>query len=219
MKTLQTKKVRAQKIVAILAKKYPEPKTALNFSNTFELLIATILSAQTTDKRVNIVTPSFFPKHNTPEQLFQIGEAKLADLIKSINLYPTKAKNIIRLCQILIEQYQGKVPATREALEALPGVGRKTANVVLANAFGIPAFAVDTHVFRVTRRLELSNGKNPLQVEKDITALLPDTIWTAAHHYFIFHGREICVALKPKCEICPVKDLCPYPKKQEKGQL
>lgn len=195
----------------ILAEKYPTPKTALDYSNNFELLIATILSAQTTDKRVNMVTPNFFPEYGTPDKLLSLGLAELKERIKSINLYPTKAKNIAALCEILIDQYGGEIPKTREALEALPGVGRKTANVVLANAFNIPAFAVDTHVFRVSKRLGLSDGKNPLQVEKDIMQVLPQETWINAHHYLIFHGRETCVAIKPKCNICPLRHLCPYP--------
>ncbi len=213
MEPLAHKKTRAQEIVKVLAAKYPEPKTALNYSNDFELLIATVLSAQTTDKRVNLVTPSFFPEHGSPDKLYALGEEKLKELIKSINLFPTKAKNVIALCKVLIDQHQNQVPRTRAELEALPGVGRKTANVVLANAFGIPSFAVDTHVFRVSKRLGLSNGKNVLQVEHDLMKVLPEQQWIDAHHYLIFHGRETCHARKPNCPACPVKKLCPFPDK------
>lgn len=217
MESLIQKQKRAAKIVAILAQKYPEPKSALNYSNNFELLIATILSAQTTDKRVNIVTPSFFPELGTASKLLALGVDELKERIKSINLYPTKAKNIIATCQILVDQYQGEVPNTRAALEALPGVGRKTANVVLANAFGIPAMAVDTHVFRVSKRLDFSNGNNPLAVEKDLMNVIPESQWIHGHHYIIFHGRETCTAMKPKCPICPVRHLCHFYKELKKS--
>jgi len=215
MESLAQKKKRAQQIILILADKYPEPKSALNYSNNFELLIATMLSAQTTDKRVNMVTPSFFPELGTPSKLLSLGLDELKNRIKSINLYPTKAKNIIATCQILIEQHTSQVPRTREALEDLPGVGRKTANVVLANAFGIPAMAVDTHVFRVSKRLNFSKGTNPLAVEKDLMKVLPEDQWIHDHHYIIFHGRETCTAMKPKCSTCPVRHLCPYPDKTD----
>lgn len=202
-------KAKATEIVSRLASKYPNPTTALIHHNAFELLIATVLSAQTTDKRVNIVTAEFFPQYDTPEKLLSLGFDRFKALIKSINLYPTKAKNIFNLCQILIDSHQSQVPQDRTALEALPGVGRKTANVVLSNAFNIPAFAVDTHVFRVTKRLGLTQGKNPLEVERDIMKIIPDELWTVAHHYFIFHGRETCHAIKPKCKECILVDVCP----------
>lgn len=202
-------KAKATEIVSRLASKYPNPTTALIHHNAFELLIATVLSAQTTDKRVNIVTAEFFPQYDTPEKLLSLGFDRFKALIKSINLYPTKAQNIFNLCQILIDSHQSQVPQDRTALEALPGVGRKTANVVLSNAFNIPAFAVDTHVFRVTKRLGLTQGKNPLEVERDIMKIIPDELWTVAHHYFIFHGRETCHAIKPKCKECILVDVCP----------
>ncbi len=207
------KSTRLQEIIKRLSPKYPHPITALHFSNTFELLVATVLAAQATDKRVNIVTPTFFPQYNTPAKLLTLGESKFRELVKSIGLYKNKSKNIIALCHVLVEKYGGKVPADRDALESLPGVGRKTASVILANAFHIPAFAVDTHVFRVTHRLGLTKGKNPLQVEKDLTAILPEKQWIDTHHYFVFHGREICSAPKPKCYMCPLVDICPYTKK------
>ena len=202
-------KVLAAEIVNRLATKYPNPTTALVHGNSFELLIATVLSAQSTDKRVNIVTAQFFPEYNTPETLLSLGLDSFKRLIKTVGLYQTKAKNIFALCQLLVDKHQSEVPSDREALEALPGVGRKTANVVLSNAFGIPAFAVDTHVFRVTKRLGLTKGKNPLAVERDIMQLIPENLWTAAHHYFIFHGRETCKAQKPKCAECILVDICP----------
>lgn len=208
MKTADLK-VHAAEIVSRLAKRYPNPKTALIHHNVFELLIATVLAAQATDKSVNIATPQFFPSHNTPEKLLQLGLPRFQEMIRSIGLYQTKAKNVFALCQKLIDDYHSKVPANREALESLPGVGRKTANVILANAFQIPAFAVDTHVFRVTKRLGLSKGKNPLEVENDLTEILPQELWINAHHYFIFHGRETCKAIKPRCRECPLVDICP----------
>lgn len=208
MKSSALKK-RATEIVDRLAQKYPNPKTALNHTNPFELLIATVMSAQSTDKRVNIVTAQFFPAHNTPKKLLSLGLPTFQKLIQTVGLYQTKSKNIFALCQILIDKHHSQVPDNRDNLEALPGVGRKTANVVLSNAFGIPAFAVDTHVFRVTRRLGLTTGKNPEQVEQDIMRLLPQQIWTNAHHYFIYHGRETCKAIKPKCAECILVDLCP----------
>ncbi len=208
MKTTALKQ-RAAEIVDRLAQKYPDPKTALNHNNPFELLIATVMSAQSTDKRVNIVTAQFFPANDTPEKLVSLGLPAFQKLIQTVGLYQTKSKNIFALCQILIDKHASQVPNNREDLEALPGVGRKTANVVLSNAFGIPAFAVDTHVFRVTHRLGLTKGKNPEQVEQDIMKLLPEHIWTNAHHYFIFHGRETCKAIKPKCAECVLVDLCP----------
>ncbi len=211
MKESQQKKTkRLQEIIKRLAPKYPHPITALHFSNPFELLVVTVLAAQATDKRVNIVSPSFFPQYNTPAKLLTLGEVQFRELVRSIGLYKTKSKNIFALSHILVEEYDGQVPKDREALESLPGVGRKTASVVIANAFHIPAFAVDTHVFRVTRRLGLTSGKNPLAVEQDITAILPEQQWINTHHYFIFHGREICTAPKPKCYICPLVDICPY---------
>ncbi len=202
-------KARATEIVSRLATKYPNPTTALVHSNAFELLIATVLSAQSTDKRVNIVTAQFFPQYNTPEQLLSLSLDHFKKLIQTVGLYQTKAKNIFALCQILVDKHQSQVPNDRESLEALPGVGRKTANVVLSNAFAIPAFAVDTHVFRVTKRLGLTKGKNPLAVERDIMQLIPEDQWTVAHHYFIFHGRETCKAIKPKCVDCVLVDICP----------
>ncbi len=208
MKTNQLQ-AKTTEIVSRLAKLYPNPQTALVHTNAFELLVATILSAQSTDKQVNIVTPQFFPKYNSPEKLLKLGQEQFQTMIKSINLNPTKGKNIFALCKILVDQHQGKVPNTREELEALPGVGRKTANVVLANAFNMPAFAVDTHVFRVTKRLGLTKGATPLIVEQDVTKLIPEELWSTAHHYFIFHGREICKAIKPKCKECVLVDLCP----------
>ncbi len=210
MKETKTqRKSRTKEIIKLLASRYPDPKTALNFHNTFELLVATVLSAQTTDKRVNIVTPTFFPQYDSAAKLLSIGEERFSHMIRTIGLYHSKAKNVMRLCQQLVDLHHGTVPNDRAALESLPGVGRKTANVVLSNAFNVPAFAVDTHVFRVTRRLGLSQGKTPLAVEQDLTALLPKDQWSYAHHYFIFLGREICKAPTPLCAQCPLAKLCP----------
>lgn len=204
------KSKRLQEIIKRLAPKYPNPVTALHFENPFELLVVTVLAAQATDKRVNIVSPTFFPKYNTPAKLLSLGEATFRELVRSIGLYKNKSKNIFALSKVLVEKFNGEVPSNREDLESLPGVGRKTASVVLANAFHIPAFAVDTHVFRVTHRLGLTNGKNPLEVEKDLTDILPEKQWINTHNYFVFHGREICTAPKPKCFLCPLVDICPF---------
>lgn len=211
MKQNQTERSkRLQEIIRRLSPKYPHPITALHFNNPFELLVATVLAAQATDKRVNSVTQTFFPKYNTPEKLLSLGEEKFRNLVNSINFYKNKSKNILALCHVLVEKHHGEVPKERKSLQSLPGVGRKTASVVLANAFHIPAFPVDTHVFRVTHRLGLTNGKNPLEVETDLTSTLPEGQWTNTHHYFVFHGREICTARKPKCFLCPLVDICPF---------
>jgi len=163
-----------------------------------------------TDKAVNLATRKFFPKHGTPKGLLDLGEAKLADYIKTIGLYKTKAKNALATCQILLEQHKGKVPQTREALEALPGVGRKTANVVLNTAFGQPTIAVDTHIFRVSNRTKIAPGKDVVAVEKGLEKFVPDEFKLNVHHWLILHGRYICVARTPKCPQCGIADLCEY---------
>ncbi|MEI8401559.1 MAG: endonuclease III [Alcaligenaceae bacterium] len=188
----------------------PQPTTELEYQSDFQLLIAVLLSAQTTDKAVNLATRKFFAKHGTPKGLLALGEAKLADYIKTIGLYKTKAKNVLATCQILLDQHKGKVPQTREALEALPGVGRKTANVVLNTAFGQPTIAVDTHIFRVSNRTKIAPGKDVVAVEKGLEKFVPDEFKLNVHHWLILHGRYICVARTPKCPQCGIADLCEY---------
>jgi endonuclease-3 len=198
------------KIFATLQSQDPEPKTELVYSNNFELLIAVMWSAQATDVSVNKATKPLYAKYNTPEQFLALGEDGLRDAIKSIGLYRTKASNAIKTCRILIEQYNSEVPDTREALESLPGVGRKTANVILNVAFGQPTMAVDTHIFRVGNRLGLAPGKTPLEVEKGLLAVIPKAYQQHAHHWLILLGRYTCLARKPKCEICALSSWCDY---------
>jgi endonuclease-3 len=191
----------------------PHPTTELEYNSPFELLIAVVLSAQATDKSVNLATRKLFPKANTPEKILELGETGLREIIKSIGLYKTKAKNILATCRMLIEQYGGSVPRTREQLEKLPGVGRKTANVVLNTAFGEPTMAVDTHIFRVANRTGIARGKTVLEVELKLLKCIPGEFRHDAHHWLILHGRYICVARKPKCAICLINDLCEYEEK------
>lgn len=191
----------------------PAPTTELNFDNPFQLLIAVILSAQATDKSVNIATARFFPTHGTPQGILALGLDGLTDHIKTIGLFKTKARNVIETCRILIEQHDGQVPETREALEALPGVGRKTANVVLNTAFGHPTIAVDTHIFRVANRTGIAPGKTVLDVEKRLERVIPKEFLVDSHHWILLHGRYICIARKPKCPQCGIADLCEYKQK------
>jgi endonuclease-3 len=186
-----------------------EPRTELEFQDPFTLVVAVVLSAQATDKSVNKATERLFAVADTPRKMLELGETGLIPYIASIGLFRTKAKNVIRLSQILIDQYGGKVPLEREALQSLPGVGRKTASVVLNELRIEPAIAVDTHVFRVAHRLRLSAGKTPDDVERDLMAIVPEPYLTRAHHWLILHGRYVCVARRPKCEECAVRDLCP----------
>lgn len=205
-----------QKVVAIFkrfAEHNPSPTTELHYRSHFELLIAVILSAQATDVSVNKATQKLFAVANTAQAIYDLGEKHLEAYIKSIGLYKTKAKNIIQTCRILIENYQGKVPSSREALEALPGVGRKTANVVLNTAFGEATVAVDTHIFRVANRIGLAKGKTPLEVEKQLLKIIPKPYLKDAHHWLVLHGRYICTARQPKCSQCFIQDLCEYPDK------
>ena len=199
-----------REIFARLQAANPHPTTELEYDTPFQLLIAVLLSAQATDKSVNIATRKFFPDYGTPQALLALGEEGLADYIKTIGLYRTKAKNAIATCRLLIEQHGGEVPQTREALEALPGVGRKTANVVLNTAFGQPTMAVDTHIFRVSNRTGLAPGKNVLEVELKLEKFVPHEYMQDAHHWLILHGRYVCVARKPKCPQCGISDLCEY---------
>ena len=191
----------------------PHPTTELHFNTPFELLIAVILSAQSTDKGVNKATDKLFKVANTPEAIYALGEEGLKEYIKTIGLYNTKAKNIIKTCKMLIDLHDSKVPEDRKALEALPGVGRKTANVVLNTAFGHPTMAVDTHIFRVANRTGIAKGKTVLEVEKKLLKVIPKEFMVDAHHWMILHGRYICVARKPKCAACLISDLCDYKKK------
>jgi endonuclease-3 len=197
-----------------LSEAIPNPTTELLHNSTFELLIAVILSAQATDKSVNIATRPLFAVANTPEQIFALGIDGLENYIKSIGLYKTKAKNVIATCQQLIEKHQSQVPATRAALEALPGVGRKTANVILNTAFGEPTIAIDTHLFRLGNRTQLATGKNVLDVEKKFLKTIPKAFLKDAHHLLILHGRYVCTARKPKCATCCIEDLCEYGAKE-----
>jgi len=188
----------------------PEPKSELEYLNPYTLLVAVVLSAQATDKGVNKATGPLFAAADTPEKMLQLGEDRVRDYVKSIGLYRTKAKNIITLSELLVRDHGGKVPRSRAALETLPGVGRKTANVVLNVAFGAPTMAVDTHIFRIGNRTGLAPGKNPREVEDGLVANIPKRFMRHAHHWLILHGRYVCKARKPGCPHCVVRDLCHY---------
>lgn len=203
-----------QEIFLRLQAANPHPTTELEYHSAFELLVAVILSAQATDVSVNAATRQLFPIANTPQGLLDLGEDKLRDYIQRIGLYKTKARYIIQTCRILLEKHGGAVPQTREALETLPGVGRKTANVVLNTAFGQPTIAVDTHIFRVSNRTGLAPGKTMLEVEKKLLKVVPDQFKHDAHHWLILHGRYICQARKPRCGMCRIVDLCDYSNKE-----
>lgn len=191
----------------------PHPTTELEYEDDFQLLIAVILSAQSTDVAVNLATRKFFPEYGTPAGILSLGEEGLREYIKTIGLYRNKAKHVIGTCEIILNEHDGQVPRTRKALEALPGVGRKTANVVLNTAFGEPTIAVDTHIFRVSNRTGLAPGKNVNQVEKKLLQVIPQPYLKDAHHWLILHGRYICVARRPKCAECGIADLCKFPEK------
>ncbi len=197
-----------------LAEAIPEPTTELHYSTPFELLVAVVLSAQATDKGVNKATARLFPVANTPQAILDLGEEGLKEYVKTIGLFNSKARNIIELCRMLLEKHGGEVPDTREELEALPGVGRKTANVILNTAFGEPTIAVDTHIFRVANRTGLAPGKTVLAVETKLLKVVPKEFRHDTHHWLILHGRYICQARKPKCPICPILDLCEYKHKE-----
>ena len=203
-----TKKIKEEQL-AILEETYRGAKPELVFSNAFELLIAVILSAQCTDKRVNVTTARLFQKAATPEAILEMGLAQLEEEIRDCGLFRNKAKNILAACRILCEKYGGQVPDSFADLETLPGVGRKTANVVMSVAFHHPAIAVDTHVFRISNRLKLATGTTPLEVEKELQRVIPREKWSDAHHWLIWHGRKICKARKPLCGTCPLADVCP----------
>ncbi len=193
----------------------PHPKSDLQYSSAFELLVAVILSAQATDKSVNVATAKLFPKANTPQKILNLGEEKLIPYIQTIGLFRSKAKNVIATCRKLIDHHKGEVPGIREALEALPGVGRKTANVVLNIAFGQPTMAVDTHIFRISNRMGMAPGKDVVAVESKLIKVVPPEFMMHAHHWLILHGRYTCVARKPKCGECAVYDLCGFKRKMD----
>ncbi|HAK51292.1 MAG TPA: endonuclease III [Gammaproteobacteria bacterium] len=198
-----------------LREENPTPRTELKYNSTFELLISVILSAQATDVSVNKATAKLYPVANTPEAIYKLGERKLKTYIKTIGLYNSKAKNIIKTCKALVEEHDSVVPNTRAELEALPGVGRKTANVVLNTAFGEPTMAVDTHIFRISNRTKFAPGKNVLQVEKKLLKVIPDEFMVDAHHWLILHGRYICTARNPRCGACVVYDVCEFKGKKK----
>ena len=193
----------------------PQPKTELVYRTPFELLVAVVLSAQATDKSVNLATGKLFAVANTPDAMVRLGEQKLIEHIKSIGLFRTKAKNVIQLSRLLLEKFGAEIPRNREELESLPGVGRKTANVVLNTAFGEPTMAVDTHIFRVANRTGLGPGKDPLEVEQKLLKFTPPEFLMHAHHWLILHGRYTCLARKPKCPACPIRDLCEFGRKEK----
>lgn len=191
----------------------PQPTTELKYKTNFELLVAVILSAQATDKSVNLATDELYKVAHTPEAILALGETGLKKYIKTIGLYSTKAKNVIATCRLLIERFHSKVPNNREALESLPGVGRKTANVILNTIFKQPVIAVDTHIFRVANRIGLAKGKTPLAVEQQLEKVIPKEYLLNAHHWLILHGRYVCTARKPHCPTCIIRDLCEYKEK------
>ena len=208
-------KLKRQEIFDRLARAIPEPTTELDYATNFELLIAVVLSAQATDKSVNKATAKLFPVANSPTEILSLSEEGLKKYIKTIGLYNSKAANIIKLCRLLLEHHNGQVPETREELEALPGVGRKTANVVLNTAFGQHTIAVDTHIFRVSNRTRIAPGKNVLEVERKLDKFIPAMHKKDAHHLLILHGRYTCIARKPRCSSCVIEDLCEYKDKTD----
>jgi endonuclease-3 len=208
---MNSKKIRT--IFERLRAANPKPTTELEYSTPFELLVAVILSAQATDKSVNVATRVLFKHANTPETIYKLGVEGLSKYIRTIGLFNSKAKNIIETCRILIEKHGSQVPESREALEALPGVGRKTANVILNTAFGHPTMAVDTHIFRVSNRTNIAAGANVREVEERLLRVIPSEFLYDAHHWLILHGRYVCIARKPKCRECLIRDLCEYKEK------
>jgi len=206
---------KAEEIFSRLSKANPSPRGELDHVNPYTLLVAVVLSAQATDKGVNRATEKLFRKVTTPEKMLALGEEGLIEHIKTIGLFRAKARNVIKLSRDLIDKHAGEVPQDRDALEELAGVGRKTANVVMNIAFGVPTIAVDTHVFRVSQRLGLAKGKTPLAIEEQLLKVVPQKYLQHAHHWLILHGRYTCVARKPKCPECTVRDLCPFKPKTE----
>lgn len=206
--TKKDKKERLNKALQLLAEAYPDAKPQLDFTNAFELLIATMLSAQCTDKQVNKCTAELFKLYSTPEAFAALEPEELEPHIKGCGLFKTKAKNIVAACRQLVKNYNGMVPEDRDILMTLPGVGRKTANVVVSNAFGMDAIAVDTHVFRVSNRIGFADAKDVLNTEKQLMENIPKEQWSIAHHWIIYHGRQVCAARNPKCESCTLKECC-----------
>ncbi|HSD55135.1 MAG TPA: endonuclease III [Burkholderiales bacterium] len=204
-------------IFARLARANPAPTTELGFGTPFELLVAVVLSAQATDKSVNLATPALFKVANSPAKMLALGVDGLIPYIRTIGLFRSKAKHLIEACRLLVERHGGAVPESREALEQLPGVGRKTANVILNTAFGHATIAVDTHIFRVANRTGIAPGKNPLEVEQRLLKLVPERYRKDAHHWLILHGRYVCKARKPDCPTCPISDLCEFKGKTREG--
>ena len=204
---------RRREMLQLLSKDYQGATTGLEFGSSFELLVAVILSAQCTDVRVNIITRRLFPQWNTPAKMLSLSVAELEELIHDCGLYRAKAKNLLATCKLLQEQWHGEVPGRMEDLLMLPGVGRKTANVMLSHQFGVPAIAVDTHVFRVANRTGLATGRTPEEVEQGLMKLSPRSDWSAAHHWLIWHGRKICRARSPLCQQCSLQRLCPTAEK------
>lgn len=202
-------------IVDKLMETYPDAECELKYETPFQLLIATVLSAQTTDKKVNEVTKKLFKDYGTLDKFLTLSEEKLQNIIKVIGLYKTKSRNIVALCKVLRDNFNGEVPKTRDELVTLPGVGRKTANVVISNCFGVQAFAVDVHVFRVSNRIGLANASTPEKTELDLMKNIDENLWTICHHTIIFHGRRCCTARNPKCEECTIKDYCKYYKNKD----
>lgn len=211
------KKAAVKEILDRLSQMYPDAKCALDHADAFELLVATMLSAQCTDARVNIVTARIFPAHHRPEHFAAITPEQIGEMIRDCGLWQSKARNIHQTCRILLHTHGGDVPATMEDLIKLPGVGRKTANVVLSNAFGVPAIAVDTHVFRVSNRLGLADAQSVDETEQQLMRRIPRELWSTAHHWLIHHGRRVCDARKPKCSECPLLDLCKFGQSSRKN--
>jgi endonuclease III len=211
--TTTARRARARKILQALGRAYPDVRIALDFTTPFELVVATILSAQCTDERVNMVTPALFRKYPTARQLAKADPARLETEIRSTGFYRAKTRSLLGMAQALVERHGGEVPRERDALTALPGVGLKTANVVIGNAFGGDALAVDTHVFRVSQRLGLARAEDPDEIHDQLVAVLPKGQLTQATHRLIIHGRRTCLARKPACPVCPVRTLCPWPDK------
>lgn len=207
---------KTSEILDILEEHYGEMGCALNFNSPFELLVATMLSAQTTDVTVNKATDVLFKKYNKPEEFAVLKSEELEPYVRTCGFYKTKAQNIIKTSQIIVSDFGGTVPGTLEELTSLPGVGRKTANVVLSNAFGVPAFAVDTHVFRVSNRIGLAKSDNVEETEQQLMKRIPREYWSRAHHWLIWHGRKVCTARKPQCQTCPISHMCKYYKESAK---
>jgi endonuclease-3 len=209
--------IKREAIFARLARANPAPTTELGYRTPFELLVAVVLSAQATDKSVNLATPRLFAVADTPQKMRALGVEGLIPYIQTIGLFRSKAKHLIEACRLLVDRHGGAVPESREALEQLPGVGRKTANVILNTAFGHPTIAVDTHIFRVANRTGIAPGRNPLEVERRLLKFVPERYLKDAHHWLILHGRYVCKARKPDCPVCPISDLCEFRSKTTEG--